>query len=60
MNKSLDCVEMKNTIQEELYKKLNASQPEEYFIKLRQYLSSSDFVKEIREKQKDYSLVETE
>ncbi len=60
MNKTFDCVEMKNSIREELYKKFDASQPGEYFIKLQKYLSTSDFVREVREKQKRYATVETE
>lgn len=54
MNKSFDCVSLKEELQEKLYNEINASSEKEYINKLKKLIESSKWVKSIIESKKHF------
>ena len=52
MNKTFDCVSLKNELQEKLFNEINAPTEEEYIKKLKKSIDNSKWIKSIIESKK--------
>ena len=54
MNKSFDCVSLKNELQEKLYNEINVSTEEEYIKELKKSIDNSKWIKGIIKSKKHF------
>jgi hypothetical protein len=50
MNKTFDCVDMKNDLQQKLYKEINPENAKDYIKKSKESINNSSWINEVKKK----------